>query len=229
MNLLLTRANRLENPCCRPRSRPGARDALAVATLLLLGCDGSLESGQAGISVVDAGSTPPPVSAGESHDHRHHDHGMAPDTALERDAGGQPISPGQLATDARIRGRPPRYPRGQQGDAQQAGGNSGQVVEFRIKAGTGSKAWNSRDNPVIVPVGAVLRIYNDDGTVPHALHTNGGVPCPHGGSIRADRPYDCHFRQAWETGVTGEMHDHYHGSGDNEADWFWVRTDPPPG
>ena len=58
-------------------------------------------------------------------------------------------------------------------------GNSREVV-FTIPAGTGRKAWNTQDNPVIVEQGQVLLIKNDDSTS-HLLHSGGQGLCPHGG------------------------------------------------
>jgi hypothetical protein len=49
---------------------------------------------------------------------------------------------------------------------------SGDVVEFRIKAGTGNGAWNTAANPIRLKVGQELRVTNDD-SIQHFIHTNG--------------------------------------------------------
>lgn len=48
--------------------------------------------------------------------------------------------------------------------------DQGEVV-FRIKQGTGTGAWNSPEDPIIIRPGSTLRIYNDDSTS-HTIHTN---------------------------------------------------------
>jgi hypothetical protein len=66
----------------------------------------------------------------------------------------------------------------------------GRVVDFRIKPGTGLKAWNEATDPVRVKVGDILRIHNDD-DISHFLHTS-GAPCPHGKhSFKPGESYDC--------------------------------------
>jgi plastocyanin len=64
------------------------------------------------------------------------------------------------------------------------------VVEFHIKAGTGSGPWNKFNDPIQVKVGQTLRFINDD-SISHYLHTNGS-PCPHGTRRFAPgESYDC--------------------------------------
>jgi hypothetical protein len=66
----------------------------------------------------------------------------------------------------------------------------GSLVEFRIPANTGARAWNSSENPVRVKVGDTLRIINDD-SISHRLHTF-DRPCPHqDGESRPGEFYDC--------------------------------------
>jgi hypothetical protein len=74
------------------------------------------------------------------------------------------------------------------------------VVEFRIKEGTGSGPWNTRDTMVTVRVGDTLKIVNDDTTV-HRLHT-GGAPCPHqpGNGLQRGQEYTCEIRSPLEVG-----------------------------
>jgi hypothetical protein len=70
-----------------------------------------------------------------------------------------------------------------------------QVVEFRIKPGTGSAAWNDASTAVGLKIGQTLRIINDDSVV-HQLHTD-GAPCPHGTPIRPGASFDCAVRRAF--------------------------------
>ena len=64
------------------------------------------------------------------------------------------------------------------------------IVAFHIPKNTLGKTWNSPDSPVVVKVGQILRIFNDD-TVNHFLHTE-GKPCPHGtNEFGPGQYYDC--------------------------------------
>lgn len=64
------------------------------------------------------------------------------------------------------------------------------VVEFHIPPGTGSNPWNTPDHPVVVQVGQILRLVNDD-SISHFLHTDGS-PCPHGTNrFEPGQTYDC--------------------------------------
>jgi hypothetical protein len=63
------------------------------------------------------------------------------------------------------------------------------VVEFRIKAGTGQGAWNTKETEVVAKVGKRFVIYNDD-TITHQWHTN-GTPCQHGNPIEPGRSAEC--------------------------------------
>jgi hypothetical protein len=51
------------------------------------------------------------------------------------------------------------------------------IFEIHIPSGTGSGAWNTREQMFTLRVGTALRIVNDD-SVPHRLHT-AGKPFPH--------------------------------------------------
>lgn len=69
--------------------------------------------------------------------------------------------------------------------------DAGEIVEFRIPAGTGLKPWNTPETVVNVQVGQTLRIFNDD-TIVHRLHTNEDRPCEHQpASSRPGEFYDC--------------------------------------
>lgn len=87
------------------------------------------------------------------------------------------------------------------GTSTGAGTSTGpKVVEFRIKEGTGSGPWNTRDTMVTVRIGDTLKIVNDDTTV-HRLHT-GGAPCPHqpGNGLQRGQEYTCEIRSPLEVG-----------------------------
>jgi hypothetical protein len=95
-----------------------------------------------------------------------------------------------------------------------------QIVPFHIKAGTGDGAWNTPDNPVVVKVGQVLRLYNDD-SISHFLHTDGS-PCPHGSHPFAPGEYyDCVIQSAHDAG-DDDLYDHDQGP---DAQ-FYVQADP---
>lgn len=49
---------------------------------------------------------------------------------------------------------------------------NGNVVQFRIRAGTGGSPWNTSADPIRVFVGQTLQVFNDD-TINHRIHTNG--------------------------------------------------------
>lgn len=90
------------------------------------------------------------------------------------------------------------------------------VVEFRIKAGTGSGPWNTRETMVTVKVGQTLRIVNDDSTV-HRLHT-GGAPCPHqpGSGLKNGEEYLCKIERTLDVG-NGRPATYDHISGQNAS------------
>ena len=94
------------------------------------------------------------------------------------------------------------------------------VVEFRIKAGTGLKAWNEAGSPVRVKVGDILRIINDD-DISHFLHTSGS-PCPHGTHpIKPGESYDCPVASPHDA-RRGDIYDH---DGGPDAP-FYVQAEP---
>lgn len=83
------------------------------------------------------------------------------------------------------------------------GTSSPDKVEFRIKAGTGSNPWNTRDTEVVAKVGKPFTIYNDD-SVPHQWHTNGS-PCQHGAPIQPGQSETCTPSQPYNQ---GPLYDH---------------------
>ena len=83
------------------------------------------------------------------------------------------------------------------------------VVEFRIKDGTGRDAWNTPATIVTIKVGDTLRIINDD-SIAHQLHTN-GTPCGHGSRINPGASADCVARRPHDSTVDGPLYDHLNG------------------
>ena len=53
----------------------------------------------------------------------------------------------------------------------------GYVTEYRIKAGTGAKAWNTADSEIVLKVGTTFTLHNDD-SIAHQIHTE-GAPFAH--------------------------------------------------
>ncbi len=92
---------------------------------------------------------------------------------------------------------------------------------FRIANGTNANPWNSSASPVIVYVGQVLRICNDDAVV-HQMHTD-GTPCPHQPSTMAKgKFYDCTISSMNGANATTGVYNLYdHGNGTNAA--FYVK------
>lgn len=66
---------------------------------------------------------------------------------------------------------------------------AGGGVEFHIKSGTGSGAWNTKDTEVVARAGQKFTLINDD-SVSHQWHTN-GAPCSHGNEIKPGASATC--------------------------------------
>ncbi len=86
---------------------------------------------------------------------------------------------------------------------------SAEIIEFRIVKGTGSQAWNSPGQTLMLKVGDTLRIYNDDDVV-HQLHTP-GRPCSHGRSFAPGTSFDCVASKSYSLSRDGAIYDHGHG------------------
>ena len=90
-----------------------------------------------------------------------------------------------------------------------AGADGVKIVEFHIKPGTGSSAWNRSSEPIVVSVGQTLRFFNDD-QIKHFIHTD-GAPCPHG--TREFGPgeiYDCVISKKHDASLE-DIYDHNQG------------------
>jgi hypothetical protein len=80
-------------------------------------------------------------------------------------------------------------------------------TKFHIKVGTGKGPWNTAATPIILKVGDVLTIYNDD-TVTHRMHTS-GAPCPHGVDVAPGASTTCKIGSAIDTvAKPGQTYDH---------------------
>lgn len=84
------------------------------------------------------------------------------------------------------------------------------VVEFRIKEGTGAQSWNTQETSILGKVGDTIRIINED-VVKHQLHTL-GAPCPHGDSIAPNEYADCVATEPYSSTESGPLYDHGFGS-----------------
>jgi predicted CopG family antitoxin len=93
------------------------------------------------------------------------------------------------------------------------------IFEFHVASGTGSGAWNTREQLVTLRVGRVLRIVNDD-SIAHRLHTPGrpfphpAVDVPPGGS------QDFVLATPYDPATDPPLYDH--DSGPNAV--FWLRV-----
>ena len=87
-------------------------------------------------------------------------------------------------------------------------------IVFRIPRGTGSKPWNTANNPAVMYVGKKFTIINDD-TVGHQWHTN-GQPCPHGDYIPPGGQYSCTPKSEF----SGQLYDHLN----QESGFFYVQS-----
>jgi mono/diheme cytochrome c family protein len=101
------------------------------------------------------------------------------------------------------------------GQASPSGSTGQPVTEFRIKPGTGSGAWNTKETEVVVKVGTRFTIFNDD-TVPHRWHTD-GAPCPHGNVIQPGGSETCTVSQPYSG--TPVLYDH------NTRGQFFIRAE----
>ena len=95
----------------------------------------------------------------------------------------------------------------------------GSVVEFRIPAGAGEGPWNSPDTAVVVYVGQILRVINDD-SIDHQIHAPDDGAIDHGGRLSANggsENYDVTRSDPLDPGRTN-YYDHGLGRPAN----FWI-------
>ncbi len=81
------------------------------------------------------------------------------------------------------------------------------IVEFRIKAGTGSGGWNTQNEMIAAKVGQTIRVFNDD-TIVHRLHTANNAPCAHGVNIPVGGSKDCVVGKAFDSTNSNAVYDH---------------------
>ena len=81
------------------------------------------------------------------------------------------------------------------------------IVEFRIKAGTGSGGWNTQNEMINAKVGQTIRVFNDD-TIVHRLHTANNAPCAHGVNIPVGGSKDCVVGRAFDSTNSNAVYDH---------------------
>ena len=93
----------------------------------------------------------------------------------------------------------------------------GTVVEFTIQQGTGAQAWNTKEEPVVVYVGQILRLTNFDDR-DHQLHSGDAGAVDHGSRIRPGQSLDMEVKRTLEVGDSAKMWDH----GDGRDAPFWV-------
>ncbi len=96
------------------------------------------------------------------------------------------------------------------------------TIVFHIPAGTGTQAWNKREDVIVATVGSTLRLVNDD-TVPHRLHTD-GAPFPHpSADLQPDQTADFLLQAPFDSGTNHPLHDHSAGP----SSQFWINVTPP--
>jgi hypothetical protein len=94
-----------------------------------------------------------------------------------------------------------------------------ETLVFRIAAGTGSGAWNSRETMLVGRKGDTLRITNDD-TVDHQLHTS-GAPFPHPSMYTPpSQSSDFVLQTTYDPVQQGPLYDHMQG----QQAQFWLRV-----
>lgn len=96
-------------------------------------------------------------------------------------------------------------------------GEPGTYVDFFITNGTGSDAWNSRDEPVVIYVGQILRVFNDDSR-DHQIHSPDDGPFPHGNRIAPGAFATYEIEAPLEIGDRATLYDH----NDGPSAAFWV-------
>lgn len=99
----------------------------------------------------------------------------------------------------------------------------GSIVDFEIAQGTGTAAWNTADDPVVVYVGQVLRVTNLDDR-DHRMHASSAAPVPHGGRLQPGQSEEYVVSSPLVVGDSAELWDHDIGRSAS----FWVESRPYP-
>lgn len=92
----------------------------------------------------------------------------------------------------------------------------GTIVEFTIEEGTGSGAWNSREEAVVLYVGQILRLTNLDSR-DHQLHAGDDAPVDHGNRLVPGQSQDLEVESPMEL---GSLYDH----NDGRSAEFWLEA-----
>lgn len=96
---------------------------------------------------------------------------------------------------------------------------AGNVIEFRIRAGTNMGPWNTREQMVVGIVGQTLRIFNDD-SVPHRPHT-GGAPFAHASAnIEPGQSADFALTTPFDPDAQSQVYDHLY----SPSAQFWIKV-----
>lgn len=99
----------------------------------------------------------------------------------------------------------------------------GSIVEFQIAEGTGTAAWNTKDDPVVVYDGQVLKITNFDNRN-HRMHASQEAPVPHGGDLVPGQSEEYVVSGTMSVGDEAMLWDH----NDGRSAAFWVEARPYP-
>jgi hypothetical protein len=93
-----------------------------------------------------------------------------------------------------------------------------QTYTFTIPAGTGAKAWNTKDQMITLKKGDSLTLVNNDSEL-HAIHT-GGRPFKHYPPIEPGKSFTEEITGTWNPDVDGPLYDHYN----QDTGFFWLKV-----
>ena len=85
-------------------------------------------------------------------------------------------------------------------------------------------AWNDEKAPLVVHVGDILIVKNDD-TTDHIIHTYGG-PFPHGdrrNPIKPGQSVQIEIKSIYDSNRDGPLYDHL--AGKESRQFFWVKAE----
>lgn len=92
------------------------------------------------------------------------------------------------------------------------------TVTFTIKPGTGTGAWNTSAETLVLETGDFLNLVNGD-SVEHALHT-GGKPCEHSDYLQPGQSQKLEMTGTWNPETDKPLYDHFHQS----TGFFWLKV-----